>query len=39
MAKDKKMRGVRRSPNTRTPKNKAVIGSKAPKIAAGVEPI
>ncbi len=33
------MRGVNCSPNTSTPKNKAVTGSNAPKMAVGVEPI
>lgn len=33
------MRGVSCSPNTATPKNRAVTGSNAPKMAAGVEPM
>lgn len=32
-------RTVRTSPNTVTPKNTAVSGSNAPKMAVGVEPI
>ena len=33
------MRGVSCSPKISTPKNKAVTGSKAPRIAVGVEPM
>lgn len=33
------MRGVSRSPNTNTPKNRAVMGSSAPRMAALVEPM
>lgn len=33
------MRSVNRSPKTMTPKNNAVTGSSAPRIAVGVEPM
>ncbi|CCZ95622.1 unknown [Alistipes sp. CAG:53] len=33
------MRSVNRSPKTATPKNNAVTGSSAPRIAVGVEPM
>ena len=33
------IRNVKRSPKTMTPKNNAVTGSSAPRIAVGVEPM
>ena len=38
-AMPRQMRGVSRSPNTVTPNSTAVSGSRAPRMAVGVEPM